>query len=225
MKYYSKEEIIMAKRIFITATNTDIGKTYTTKLLLKEYASAGQRVGVIKPIETGVLDGYAPDGSELLALVKELNVEFENITIQDIVPITYELPAAPSIASNNTPFDFKKVDMAIEKLEKLCDILIIEGAGGLYVPIDEKIMIINLISYFKATTLLVTHCSLGCINDTLLSKKALEDKQISHQIAFNCRANDDSFEIVSAPYFKQTGFKVLKVSQNIDTICDVLYNL
>jgi len=215
----------MTKRIFITATNTDIGKTYTTKLLLKEFASRGFRVGVIKPIETGVYDGFAPDGSELLKLVKELNSEFKEISLEDIVPITYGLPAAPFISSNNKQIDLKKLDLAIEKLERLCDVLLIEGAGGLYVPIDEDTMMIDMIKYFNASALLVTHCSLGCINDTLLSKKLLEDRNISHQVAFNCRESDNSFASVSQPYFKQTDFKVLKVSENIDTICDVLYNL
>jgi dethiobiotin synthetase len=215
----------LTKRIFITATNTDIGKTYTTKLLLRELASRGLRVGVIKPIETGVVGGFAPDGSELLALIQECNPEFKDITLEDIVPITYELPAAPFISSNNTPLDFKKLDAAVEKLEKLCDVLLIEGAGGLYVPIDEETMIVDLIEYFNASTLLVTHCSLGCINDTLLSRKLLEDRKIKHLVAFNCRSSDDSFTTVSEPYFKQTDFKVLKVSENIDTICDVLYNL
>jgi len=225
MIYYSKLGITLTKRIFITATNTDIGKTYTTKLLLKEFASRGLRVGVIKPIETGVVDGYTPDGSELLAIVKELNVEFKNISIKDIVPITYELPAAPFVSSNNKLLDLKKLNKTIEKLEKLCDILLIEGAGGLYVPIDEDTMMIDLIKYFNASALLVTHCSLGCINDTLLSKQLLEDRKIPHLVVFNCRESDDSFKSVSEPYFKQTDFKVLKVSKNIDTICDVLYNL
>ncbi len=215
----------MKKRIFITATNTDIGKTYTTKLLLKEYASRGIRVGVVKPIETGVVDGYAPDGSELLKLIKELNSEYSATSIQDIVPITYELPAAPFIASNNTPLDIQKIDKAIQKAEKLCDVLIIEGAGGLYVPIDEEYMVIDLIKYLKADALLVTHCSLGCINDTILSLKALEQEKISHQVIFNCRELDDSFHRISEPYFIKSGYEVLKVSQNIDTICDVLYNL
>ncbi len=215
----------MKKQIFVTATNTDIGKTYTTKLLLKEYASRGLRVGVMKPIETGVVDGYCPDGEELLSLVQELNVEFKGIHVNDIVPIQYELPAAPFVASKNITLDFKKIDNAIQKLENLCDVLIIEGAGGLYVPIDEKTMIIDLIKYLDASTLLVTHCSLGCINDTLLSKKALEDKNIKHVVAFNYRDSDENFSTVSEPYFKETGFKVMKVSENIDTICDVLYNL
>jgi len=214
----------MKKRIFVTATNTDIGKTYTTKLLLKEYAKRGMRVGVIKPIETGVT-ADPPDGACLLQTVQELNPEFLSVGIEDIVPITYELPAAPFVSSNNTPLDLTKIDQAIQKLEKLCDILIIEGAGGLYVPIDEQYMMIDLIEYFQASTLLVTHCSLGCINDTLLSSYALRDRDISHVVAFNCREKNSNFSLVSEPYFLKTNQKVLKVDENIDTLCDVLYNL
>jgi dethiobiotin synthetase len=214
----------MNKRIFVTATNTDIGKTYTTKLLLKEFASRGIRVGVIKPIETGVVEN-APDGDALLKTIQALNHEFKDISVKDIVPITYKLPAAPFVSSKNTPLDLTIIDDAVEKLEQLCDVLIIEGAGGLYVPIDENYMMIDLIDYYKATVLLVTHCSLGCINDTLLSEKALKDRNIPHAIVFNCREDDNSFATVSEPYFLQTSKKVLKVSNDIDTICDVLYNL
>jgi len=214
----------MNKRIFVTATNTDIGKTYTTKLLLKEYASRGIKVGVIKLIETGVVD-VASDGEMLFSLIKELNPDFKSMSLEDIVPITYELPAAPFIASKNTPLDLEKLEKNIIKLENFCDVLIIEGAGGLYVPIDDKTMMINLISYFKATALLVTHCSLGCINDTLLSQKALHDNGIKFATVFNCKENYESFKVVSEPYFLQTTQKVLKTSSDIDTLCDVLYNL
>ena len=215
----------MAKRIFVTATNTDIGKTYTTKLLLKKFASQGFRVGVLKPIETGVVNGYCPDGSELLELVKRLNPEFETLEVGDIVPIQYELPAAPFVASKNEKFSLDTLDKAVAKLEDLCDLLIIEGAGGLYVPIDEEYMMIDLITHCNASALLVTHCSLGCINDTLLSQKALDEYEIPYVVAFNCRENDTEFANVSEPYFLQTGKKVLKVQNDIDTLCDVLYNL
>ena len=214
----------MKKRIFVTATNTDIGKTYTTKLLLKKFASKGLRVGVIKPIETGVIDS-APDGDMLLELIKELNNEFKDIKRDDIVPITYQLPSAPFVASKNKKIDLKLLDEAILKLEKLSDILIIEGAGGLYVPIDDTTMMIDLIKHLNAKALLVTHCSLGCINDTLLSEKALKDKNIKYLTAFNCRENDESFNVVSEPYFLETRKKVLKVDREIDTICELLYNL
>lgn len=215
----------MAKRIFITATNTDIGKTYTTKLILKELASRGLRVGAVKPIETGVIDGVFLDGSELLKTLKEVNNEFKDLSVEDIVPIHYELPAAPYVSSDNKKLDIEKLDAAVNKLEKLCDVLIIEGAGGLYVPVDSEYMIIDLIEHFKADALLVTHCSLGCINDTILSKNALDAKNIKNFVAFNCRKADESFSEVSEPYFKDIGFEVLKVNEDIDKICDVLYNL
>lgn len=215
----------MAKRIFVTATNTDIGKTYATKLLLKEYASRGLRVGVIKPIETGVVDGVYPDGDTLLKLLKELNSECKDLTVKDIVPISYELPAAPYIASQGKALDFELLNGAMEKMETLCDVLVIEGAGGLYVPVDANFMIIDLIPYFNATGLLVTHCSLGCINDSLLSLQALQRRNIDASMVFNCRDADESFSVVSEPFFINNDIEVLKLSQDIDTICDVLYNL
>ena len=214
----------MTKRIFVTATNTNIGKTYTTKLLLKEFASRGLKVGVIKPIETGVVD-YPLDGEELLECVKELNPKLWSLEVEDIVPITYELAASPFVASNNTALDLKKIISKVEELEASCDIIIIEGAGGLYVPIDENNMMIDLIAKLEAVTLLVTHCSLGCINDTLLSKEVLEQRNIPHVTAFNCRDDDTSFSQISEPYFSRTGFEVLKVGDDIEKICDVLYNL
>ncbi len=214
----------MKKRIFVTATNTDIGKTHTSKLLLREYASRGLKVGAIKLIETGVIDA-APDAETLLRTLKELNSEFKEILLEDIAPITYPLAAAPFVASNNAPLDLNALNSAIEKLEKICDVLIMEGAGGLYVPVDEEYMMIDLIAYFEATALLVTHCSLGCINDTLLSEKALKDRGLKYATAFNCREEDEDFKNVSEPYFLKMNKDVLKTKDDIDVICDVLYNL
>jgi len=215
----------MKKRIFVTATNTDIGKTYTTMQLLKEYASQGIEVGAIKLIETGVRDGVYPDGDLLLSTLKELNPKFNDIEVKDIVPISYELPAAPSIASNGVALDFDILTDAIEKLENICDVLIIEGAGGLLVPVDRNFMMIDLITFFSAKALLVTHCSLGCINDTLLSLQLLQNRNIDAMLVFNCRDEDKDFEVVSKPFFVTNDIEVLKTSDNIDTICDVMYNL
>jgi len=214
----------MSKRIFVTATNTNIGKTYTSKLLLEEFASRGLKVGAIKLIETGV-EEFAPDAQALLACAQGLNAALKDIKVEDIVPITYKLPAAPYVASKNTALDLDKLNAAVKKLEAFCDVLIIEGAGGLYVPIDDEYMMIDMIKNFEATAVLVTHCALGCINDTLLSSKALEDKKIKYITVFNCRQSDKNFAEVSQPYFLNTQEKVLKVERDIDTICDVLYNL
>ena len=215
----------MAKRIFVTATNTDIGKTYTTLKLLENYASKGIKVGVIKLIETGVVDGVYPDGDILLQTLKKLNPDCSDFTITDIVPISYELPAAPFIASQGKALDFAVLNNAIERQEKVCDILIIEGAGGLLVPVDGNFMMIDLIPFFNAVGLLVTHCSLGCINDSMLSLGALQSRNIDAMMVFNQREQDGDFTTISAPYFLSKDIEILKVDEDIDTICDVLYNL
>ncbi|MBA1432615.1 MAG: dethiobiotin synthase [Epsilonproteobacteria bacterium] len=215
----------MAKRIFVTATNTDIGKTYVTALLMKAFTKKGYKVGVIKPVETGVSDGVYPDGDLLLRLLKELNPLAWSLEVEDIVPISYELPAAPLIASDFGEIDYAKIDHAIMQQEAFCDVLLIEGAGGLYVPLDNEVMMIDLIQKVDAAALLVTHCSLGCINDALLSQKALEAQNINYATVFNCKADDKSFEEVSAPYFRATAKEIFKSASDIDTLCDVLYNL
>ena len=193
----------MAKRIFITATNTDIGKTHVTTALLRHYADLGHKVGVIKPIETGVVDTPI-DGSSLLKLIKELNPQMQFITINDVVPIQFTLPAAPYCANDAKSIDLTPVDVAIAKLEPLCDILLIEGAGGLYVPIDKEMMIIDLIKLYKAKALLVSHCRLGCINETILSIKALKERHYDFVWTLNCHAGDENFKTVSEPYFFDT---------------------
>ena len=191
----------MAKRIFITATNTDIGKTYVTKRLLEYYASKGHRVGVIKPIETGV-EAAPVDGTALLSLLHSLNPAAADLSVDDIVPLQFALPAAPYCANSGEAIGFAVIDTAMEKIEALCDILLIEGAGGLYVPIDRETMMIDLIGRYKAKALLVSHCRLGCINDTLLSVEAMQNKGLDFLWTLNCHADDHLFRRVSEPYFR-----------------------
>ena len=211
----------MAKRIFITATNTDIGKTHATKLLLTAYAKMGYRVAAFKPVETGVVSEPL-DGTALLALMQELNPLTRHLHVNDIVPIQFELPVAPYIANHADPIDKNIFNRALEKLEKLCDILIIEGAGGLYVPVDKTTMMIDLITYFDAKALLITHCRLGCINDTLLSIKALEAKEISYEWALNCKEDDESFKQVSFPYFDATFETIYSINDTLDALAKKL---
>lgn len=191
----------MSKRIFITATNTDIGKTYTTIKLMEAFTKMGLRVGVYKPIETGV-NGIPPDGNLLLKNAQILNPQLKNMRINDVVTLSLPLPAAPYVANKVKKINLRDFECALEKIEALCDIVLIEGAGGLMVPVDEELMMIDFPEYFNAVTLLVTHCRLGCINDTLLSLNALENARIPHLWALNCRTGDESFAQVSLPYFK-----------------------
>ena len=195
------------EKIFITATNTDIGKTYTTLKLIEHFSQQGKKVGAIKPIETGVKD-IPLDGEKLLLKQQKHNKDLKDITIGDVVPITFALPAAPYIASDQTSIDLQPIKEAIQKFEPLCDILLIEGAGGLFVPINKEYYMIDLIKDLAVdTTLLVTHCDLGCINDTLLSFNTLKQYNLKTKVIFNCKNGKESFEHISKPYFNAIGFK------------------
>lgn len=204
----NKEELMKSKKtIFVTATNTDVGKTFACEKLLNFYANKGYKVGYFKPIETGVAD-IPLDGSKLLALAKKLNPIFD-VQINDVVTYQFNLPASPFVAKENIKIDLKLLKAKQEKLQKLCDVLIIEGAGGLLVPIKKDFFMIDLIKLFDAKTVLISPSNLGSINDTLLSMEALKNRGIQYKWYINLHKDKESFETVSLPFYKAK-FKKLR---------------
>jgi len=188
--------------LFITATNTDVGKTYTTLQLIKLLSSKGYKVGIYKPIETGV-STLAPDASLLLKACQETNSAFKNLTIKDITAYTFPLPAAPFCADEDGIIEVQHIIEKHNELSKLCDILLVEGAGGLMVPITKEYMMINLIKELNAKTLLVSPSRLGCINDTLLSMLALRTFDIEFDWCVNIHEDRENFEKVTKPYYDE----------------------
>ena len=189
------------KSIFITATNTDVGKTYASEKFLKFFASQGLKVGYFKPCETGVVD-FPLDGNKMLNLVKELNPSF-NVTINDVVPYQFKLPAAPYVAKKDSIIDIEFLKEKKRYLQSMCDVLVIEGAGGLMVPVEKDIFIIDLIKIFEAKAFLITPSKLGCINDTLLSIEALKNRNIDFDFFINLYQDKDSFDEVSKPFLNE----------------------
>ena len=188
--------------LFITATGTNVGKTHTTLKLIETLASQGHKVGVYKPIETGVTD-TAPDASLLLEACKKVNREFADLSPRDITAYTFSLPAAPFCADTEQTLQIKKIIEKHEELSALCDILLVEGAGGLMVPITKEYMMINLIKEVNAKTLLVTPSRLGCINDTILSILALKTFDIDFDWCVNLYEDREDFATVTAPYYDE----------------------
>jgi len=186
--------------LFITATGTDVGKTHTTLKLIKALANKGHSVGVFKPIETGVIH-TAPDATILLEACRKVNKHFKNLTPQDITAYTFELPAAPFCADIDKTLNLQHIIDKHEELSKRCDILLIEGAGGLMVPITKEYMMINLIKELNAKTLLVTPSRLGCINDTLLSILALRTFDIDFDWCVNLHEDKEDFTKMTQPYY------------------------
>ncbi len=188
--------------LFITATNTNVGKTHTTLRLIELLSRDGHKVGVFKPIETGVT-GKAEDASLLLEACQKYNDNFKGLTVDDITAYTFELPAAPFCADIDKVIDINTIIEKHEELSKLCDILLVEGAGGLMVPITKEYMMINLIKELNVKTLLITPSRLGCINDTLQSMLSLKTFDIDFEWCVNLYEDKDSFHEATKPYYDE----------------------
>ena len=188
--------------LFITATGTNVGKTHTTLQLIEAFASKGLKVGVFKPIETGVID-IALDATILLEACQKVNDNFKALKPLDITAYTFPLPAAPFCADIDEVIDLQQIMDKHEELSKLCDILLVEGAGGLMVPITKEYMMVNLIKELEAKTLLVTPSRLGCINDTVLSILALTTFDIEFDWCVNLYEDREDFSKVTKPYYDE----------------------
>ncbi|KYJ86403.1 dethiobiotin synthase [Sulfurovum riftiae] len=188
------------RSLFITATGTNIGKTHTTLKLIEALAARGFSVGVFKPIETGVSD-TAPDATILLEVCRKVNRNFADFTPADITAYTFPLPAAPFCADTEHIINIDTILEKYRQLSKRCDILLVEGAGGLMVPVTKDFFMIDLAKALKSKVLLVTPSQLGCINDTLLSMEALETRKIPFEWCVNLYEDRDTFAQVTQPYY------------------------
>lgn len=186
--------------LFITATGTNIGKTYTTVQLIEAFSAQGLRVGVYKPIETGV-ESVPLDASLLLKACQKVNENFKGLTPEDITAYTFPLPAAPYCADTEQIIDLNRIMEKYHELGQLCDILLVEGAGGLMVPVTKEYMMINLAKELSAKVILVTPSRLGCINDTLLSMSALRSYDLEFDWCVNIHEDKDTFEVVTQPFY------------------------
>ena len=198
--------------IFITATNTNVGKSYTTLTLIKALSQKGYKVGVFKPIETGV-EKYPLDGYKLFNEAKKYNQNLNKLSLNDIVPIQFSLPAAPIVAGK---VEFEKINTAYKKIKNECDILLIEGAGGIKVPVSKNFYMYDFINYFNAKSFLVVQSKLGCINDLELNLEFFTPD------IWAINLFDDSFYQVSYPYLKQKYKEVLIIQKDLDKITQKL---
>lgn len=212
----------MRRPVFVTATGTDIGKTYASLALLEALADRGLRVGAIKPIETGVAS-CPQDGTALWEACRRLNPDFAAICADDVVPVCFPLPAAPAVASEGEAIDWEKISRAYDAVAAVSDIVVIEGAGGVLTPVDAERSMIDLARFFDAVVLVVGSGRLGMINDLLLSLEALNRRGFDPLWCVNLRPGEaDGFGTISRPYLLSKFGRVMILDHDIAQIACAL---
>ncbi|MAG91735.1 dethiobiotin synthase [Candidatus Woesearchaeota archaeon] len=166
----------MSKTLFITGTDTGIGKTVITGCIAAALLRNGKKVAVYKPIQCGnLLKGNvsSPD----LKLVKDLSGIDDKNLFNDY---GFKLAASPHLASEqeNKKVDINLIKNCLELLQKEYDFVLIEGAGGLMVPITREYTVLDLIHELAVPVLVVARASLGTINHSSMTLKLIKSRNI-----------------------------------------------
>lgn len=204
----------MKSGYFITGTDTGVGKTIVTAAILRSFIKKGFKVGAMKVIETGCLnkDGILlPSDGMFLRDMAEMSETLDLIT-----PIKLENPLSPLVASRleETEIELDKIFKAFEILKKKYDYIIVEGVGGLMVPLIEQekkksknyYFVRDLIKDLGLPVIIVTKPSLGTINHCLLTLEALKVKKIPVKgfiINFSTPAKNDIAEKTNPEILKE----------------------
>lgn len=148
------------KDIFITATDTGVGKTVATLVLATLLQDQGYNVGVMKPVQCG--------GDDAAFLKKSLQLSDQLVEIN---PCFAREPLSPHLAflRDKRKIDLKKIFAAYERLKQKHDIVLVEGAGGLMVPLRDDYFVADLVRDLDLELVIVARLGLGTINHTLLT--------------------------------------------------------
>ena len=179
--------------LFISGIDTDIGKTYATGMIAKALMQQGVNVITQKLVQTGV--AINSDSGEM-------NIADDIVTHRQLMemamqpcdfdfttcPFRYEKPASPHLAAKlaNTVLDPEIITKSTQQLQANYDIVLLEGAGGLLVPITEQLLTLDYIAEEGYPVILVTSGRLGSINHTLLSLEAIKACGLTvHSVIYN----------------------------------------
>lgn len=164
----------MGNGYFVTGTDTGVGKTRVSCALLHAFAATGKTVVGMKPVAAGCENGTWPD-VELLTAASSVSVEREHINPYALVP-----PIAPHIAADRAgiEIDLEVIRQAHLELRKKADVVIVEGAGGFLVPLNDYEDSVALVQALGLPVLLVVGMRLGCINHALLTAHAVRAAQV-----------------------------------------------
>ena len=156
------------KPLFVTATDTDIGKTYVCAGLAYALKKSGIDVGIMKPFACGIKQKIGFSSNDLTILTNAAMVD----DAEDIInPFFFPISASPYTAAKNldVKIDVEHVMECFRKLDEIHDIVLVEGIGGIMTPILKDYAIIDLIKDLMANTIIVTSSKIGTVNHTVLT--------------------------------------------------------
>ncbi|MCF6094288.1 dethiobiotin synthase [Microaerobacter geothermalis] len=156
----------MRKGLFVTGTDTDVGKTFVTSAIAGALRKMGIDVGVFKPMQSGTRREDPNSDAFILKATSE-----DSSPLEDIAPFTFEEPLAPYVAAKRQGLDIslEEVLQVWRRREKEHEFFLVEGAGGLAVPLGRSYLVSDVAKAIGLPLLIVARPDLGTVNHTLLT--------------------------------------------------------
>lgn len=181
-------------KIFIAGTDTSVGKTVFTGLLGRFLKEEGKKVITQKWVQTisPQEENDTIRHKEIIGLVDEVTEKYKN----DICPYVFKTPCSPHLAAliEKTDIRVELIKDSMDRLDNDFDYVLIEGTGGVLVPINDKILLADIMSEFSIPTIIIAENRIGAINHTLLSLETLQRRNIDILgIVFMNNINTDKF--------------------------------
>ena len=164
-----------ARGVFVAGTDTGVGKTRVAIALIHALRARGLRVAAMKPVSAGSAPGELNE--DVVALVQAANVVAD---LRDINPYAFAEPVAPHIAAQqaHVHIDIDCIAAAYARLAADADVVVVEGAGGWRVPLNECEDMSDLAERIGLPILLVVGLRLGCLNHALLTAESIGRRQV-----------------------------------------------
>lgn len=198
-----KSKINLPKGIFITGTDTGVGKTVVTAALASLLKSNGNKINVIKPFQTGT---DLPGLNDIEFIYKVLDEPYD---LDEVCPYRLSKPLAPlsAAALESVDLNLTNVKSLIQDCLNKYEVTIVEGAGGIFVPIKQNYFMSDLAGELGLKLLVVSKPNLGTINHTLLTLEhaRLKGLEILGVVICNYPENPGLAEITSLPLIERLG--------------------
>ncbi|MCF7957345.1 MAG: dethiobiotin synthase [Phycisphaerae bacterium] len=176
MKKKERLRKVQGRGLFVTGTDTNIGKTMVTGAISRVLYESGVSVGVFKPIASGCRlcrEGLVSDDAQFLA-----HCANSPFSLEQINPIRYSPPLTPSVAAEITqkPIDWAALQLAWANMMRENELVLVEGVGGVMVPLEDDYMVLDMMCDMGLPVLIVSQNKLGTINQTLLTIEACRSR-------------------------------------------------